>query len=76
MYHTRALVVLDGLPVMSENKMSDKPQTRVDILTTSFNSPSCYLLYAPTSIRVWHKAVFRWVRSQKRPAVLKIPQCA
>ena len=39
-YHTRALVVLGGLPVISENeKMSDKPQTPVDILKTLYNSP-------------------------------------
>ena len=40
LYHTQALVVLSGLPVMSENeKMLDKPQTHVDILTTLFNCP-------------------------------------
>ena len=41
MYHTRALIVLGGLPVMSENgKMSDKPHTRVDNLTTFQLTPN------------------------------------
>ena len=40
LYHIRALAVLGGLPVISENgKMSDKPQICVDIVTTLLNSP-------------------------------------